>query len=979
MKPSAILFFLAVFSAFLTTKGLVAQSFVVQKVLDLPELEDAEFYKVFQDQKGFVWVASDRGVTRFDGQQSTVFSTRNGMAEDVTFFIDEDSQGRVYFLGLTGDLSIYEDGEMYIRKEEKDDLWRSPIINFLSDLKVDSTDKVWLGNDTALYHFRLGEPGQIDSFQISVDEINILPIRANYCLLHRKRSTEFRVDKRKGVRVGRKHWFPLAFKPCVGREHLEVKPGSKSGIWLSSNHQLFRLDTLTGQSKAYELPFKIKSMLWDNSGNLWLGAVDSGLYMYPQGDLASEPMRFFNNNTITDLIQDKEGGIWLTTLHVGIHHIYSSSTKAIELPKKESGNHFVKCVNGNSRGIFIGTNEGELFLYDPINSNTVLLNTAGMFRTVDNIEVNPSQKMEAFGLAYDIFEKQLPEIDLFSGIGHCWRGGNRIDFSRYQIKLPTGDTSQFWYNHRIECVRNEGESLLIGTLDRLFIYAHGQLTDYGEKYPRLRNRIRDIRKWPGGGWLIASHNHGLLWLKNEKLLSIYQAQEDHAFFRHIFVDKQQNIWVSGSVGIACISNLDKGLDQLQVSRYSKLEGLPTNNVNQCFVQDSLVYAATRVGCFVLNKNQLQSGPNRIKVYLRSSMIGPHDTLLPKGALIPPEFRDLTFDFQAIWQKNQERVQYQYRLLGQDSNWVASSGKSVRFSALPPGNYAFEVRARFGDDEWGHGDELATFELQPRFAETGWFLLLLLLGIGSFFALVAAVVVRAIRLKSRLENDANRFQHQALMAQLKPHFLYNSLNTIQFYLLSGDEQSCTDYLSRFSGLLRQVLQHSNHTLIGLDEEHMALQRYLELESMRFDHRFSFQLNLPKGIRPEDYLVPPLLIQPFVENALWHGILPKRSGTVEISWFLEQDVLLCVIEDDGIGRKAAQIQKAGSTNVIKESFGVSLGQKRLQLMQTIYRKSTSIRIHDKFTKQGEANGTRVELLLPLIKNNKHDNKQTAQRYR
>jgi len=369
---------------------------------------------------------------------------------------------------------------------------------------------------------------------------------------------------------------------------------------------------------------------------------------------------------------------------------------------------------------------------------------------------------------------------------------------------------------------------------------------------------------------------------------------------------------------------------------------------------------------VLDTNKIQVYVGPVPVYLKSTTLLNRDTVLEQNAKIDPRYRDITFSFQGVCQQQQNEIRYQYRLLGLDTNWLPSTEKNIRFSGIPPGDYAFEVRARKSYAPWGKGYQLASFTFLPSFRETLWFRLLLTAVLIAVALTIIAIRIRVIRTRSRLENNANRYQLQALVAQLKPHFLYNSLNAIQNYVLAHDETSCNTYLTKFSDLLRKVLQHSEDALITIEKEMSALRLYLELESMRFDNQFSFEMEVSPDIDPKECMVPPLLLQPFVENSLWHGILPKRTGEVKVMWLKEQNHLLCIVEDDGIGREKSAELKAKKGGPAHKSHGLKLSNNRLELVQSTYKEATSIEIIDKTDSTGKPNGTLVKIHLPIITN-------------
>jgi tetratricopeptide (TPR) repeat protein len=217
-------------------------------------------------------------------------------------------------------------------------------------------------------------------------------------------------------------------------------------------------------------------------------------------------------------------------------------------------------------------------------------------------------------------------------------------------------------------------------------------------------------------------------------------------------------------------------------------------------------------------------------------------------------------------------------------------------------------------------------------------------------------IEFIKAKAELEQTA-------LLAQMNPHFIFNSLNSIQYYILNRETEYAYDYLAKFGKLIRQVLTNSEQNTIALNKEIETLQMYIELEQRRLKHRFDFEINYPSDFPAHDITIPTLLIQPFVENAIWHGIMnleENKKGKLILNFNLKDKILSISIEDNGIGRKEAALRK---NNDEYRSVGVLFTQKRIELIQAISKKQTRIVITDLMNSKGYASGTKVEVLMEM----------------
>jgi tetratricopeptide (TPR) repeat protein len=243
---------------------------------------------------------------------------------------------------------------------------------------------------------------------------------------------------------------------------------------------------------------------------------------------------------------------------------------------------------------------------------------------------------------------------------------------------------------------------------------------------------------------------------------------------------------------------------------------------------------------------------------------------------------------------------------------------------------------------------------------------------SGLLLLSILLLIVVRNKSRkkqqeteLAKNKAEFEQKALRAQMNPHFIFNALNSIQHYILSNETQYAYDYLAKFSKLIRQVLVNSEHATISLKKEIELLTLYIELEQRRFKNRFEYKISYDDSLQLDEIVIPVMLIQPFVENAIWHGIMnldETRNGNLKLNIELQKEILKITIEDNGVGREQAGKLKTDSEH---ESVGMLFTRKRLEILKSINDNDTKIVLTDLKSPNGKPEGTRVELFL--ISNN------------
>ena len=345
----------------------------------------------------------------------------------------------------------------------------------------------------------------------------------------------------------------------------------------------------------------------------------------------------------------------------------------------------------------------------------------------------------------------------------------------------------------------------------------------------------------------------------------------------------------------------------------------------------------------------------------------------------------TIGFSALSYFQSERNQYMYRLVGFNKDWVRCGNKPLAvFSNVPPGTYSFQIRGSNNDGIWSDVKTLSIHVIPP-FWQTWWFRLLMASLLAAAVVLLYRFQLERRTLKSRLEAEAaKRLQGEAelkeqeaayklklsatemaaLRAQMNPHFIFNCLNSIQFFTARNDAEKASEYLNQFSRLIRLVLENSKSEKVTLANELETLRLYIEMEIMRFQQKVRYDIRVSEGIDAETLEIPPLLLQPFVENAIWHGLMHKEEGgTVRVSVQQPQpDRLRIEIADDGVGRaKAAEYKSKSATH--NKSFGMKITAERIELINQMYHTNTQVAITDLVDECGRATGTKVIVDIPL----------------
>ena len=276
----------------------------------------------------------------------------------------------------------------------------------------------------------------------------------------------------------------------------------------------------------------------------------------------------------------------------------------------------------------------------------------------------------------------------------------------------------------------------------------------------------------------------------------------------------------------------------------------------------------------------------------------------------------------------------------------------------------DARIRYEADSHNKELQLLSLKLSKQklliYGYTGLFVLSIAIGL----LIISRARINSRQRISEMNRKISEVTQANLRQQMNPHFIFNTLNSIQYYMYQHDKLATNNYLTKFSSLMRKVLENSQHTSVPLRDELDALILYLELEKIRFKDKFDYQINIDEEIDTILYKVPTMLIQPYVENSICHGLMPnEEKGLVKIELKLKKDYISCIIEDNGIGRDASRERKMKNEKN-HNSLGTQITNSRLDLVNTLYGTSLKTIYTDLKNENGEPVGTRVEIHIPIM---------------
>ncbi|MCU0394675.1 MAG: histidine kinase, partial [Chitinophagaceae bacterium] len=418
---------------------------------------------------------------------------------------------------------------------------------------------------------------------------------------------------------------------------------------------------------------------------------------------------------------------------------------------------------------------------------------------------------------------------------------------------------------------------------------------------------------------------------------------------------------------------NKGLNRVQIRggkprilKIGVLDGLPSDNITSLLIRDSMAYVGTPEGLSFFNHTKI--GANSI-CHLRLL-----ETLLPENGYskngtcyLPYKDNSVQFILAGISARSAGQIDYYYRMRGLQDEWEVRNTATVEYPSLPPGDYMFEI---FAVNRFGVRSNLISVPVvvATPFWQTPWLFVLAGLAValisGAWFRVQNAAQQKKIEEKAAVEKRLAELEQQALQAQMNPHFIFNSLNSIQQFFLSNDGIKANKFLSMFATLVRETLHFSEKKTIRVADELRYLKRYLELEQMRFGNQFDYDLQVGTDVTPDFAEIPALLLQPYVENAIRHGIRHKTDGKGHILIRFETagNILRCIVRDNGVGR-AKTLAMKGKQPIEYQSKGMELGQKRIEALNKLSEQQIAITVSDLHTPDGTPSGTEVVIQIPL----------------
>lgn len=943
-------------------------------------LPSSEVYQVKQDSKGYIWFATGNGVSRFDGYRFENFSLDDGLPDNTVFEIYEDRAGRIWFLTLSCQLAVFINGKIYPYPHNT--LIRESFPNAIkTSFYVNDTGSVLMGlANHGIYE--ITPRGQLlthtsrETFNGSYDVIgNDLSQLSYYgiCWPGQEPVAHFRIGSLEDtVTLGK-------LDQNIGLFIFRLLALHDGAIAFTYGNVLYMRDK-TGRLRQHKLEKRINWIYEDRDRDLWIGMCEGGV-LYIQNRDFLHAKSYLSTHSVDGVWEDREGGFWFATEDAAV--FYTPSKRVFTLDKNAGlSDDQINSLCTDGERIFAGTRGGWLYAVSED------LKISGLYLASDQQKIG-----DIPALYYNEDKEEL----WVSGRGKVLLSENgRLDpvssrpykFNRV-VKDGRGDywggvavglfcfpdsTRNLQYVRRVNGMLMKGpDRIWLGTIGGLWQFdtRTNKAVDWSGRHPLLKHRILDLEYIGDSVLVIASKGAGVLLMDRGQVWQIDTRKGlcDNTV-NGIFVDGN-TIWAATTKGLNKIDIDPERPPGYRVDRYTTLNGLASNEVKDVIRLKDRVWVATQKGLSFFNPGEKQARGVERPTYLNRIWIDDRPAEPKPGYELGYGQNRIRIDFTGLGYRDNGNLAYRYRMLGLDNRWNYTDNREIQFTTLPGGDYRFEVSTRNADGSWSREKASVRFVVVTPFWKRWWFQALAVLLSGVLIAWVVRHRFRVAQREKERDDELNRnllsLRLKALRAQMNPHFTFNVMNSIQHFILNKEEESAHRYLSKFSRLIRLILNNSETDTVSLREERKALELYLELESMRFDHAFGYGIYIDPSIDTERTRVPSMLIQPYVENAILHGLLPSaREARIDIRILRDGDFLKCVIEDNGIGRVAAENKKDKQYR----SFGTSITKERLSAINSMHNNLLAERISDLYDGEGRPTGTRVEIYIPLINSDENE---------
>lgn len=905
---------------------------------------------LYQDSKGLLWISTVNGLTKYDILNET-YSRINfnspGVDTTLTNWVNkvvEDRFGNFWIATRYGLLMYNETNHSFKPFFHDPDDPASLSHNEVIELYEDPDGRLWIGTRSGL-NLYLGE-----------DE----GFRCYYHELGDPRSISNNVVK-------------------------AIYQDSHGVFWVGTQKELNIMDPEKGMFRHFRNTGKptslssddVNCIYEDNAGSVWIGTYDGvnkvnmGLSRFEYYHSDPDDPHSLSNDVIHAVFKDGNGKVWLGT-GKGVNILDRSTGIYNKLyyrldPETDLSDERVRSLLNDSQGnVWIGTDSKGLLKYRPeertFRHYPAKPGTEGALQSNNILWIHEDRE----GIIWLCTDRGVQAFHPDSMYFRSWMYNPRDpgSISSNQVWIAYEDSKgTLWFG------TDNGLNRYDRKTDRFRSYTH----DPANPGSIPANAIYSIYEDSKGRYWIGTMGGGLSRFDpgTEKF---FQYDESDGLPNNVVYitleDQNGHLWLSTNWGLSRYDPINK--EFINYGIHDGLQGNEFNGGAWDHAPDGEMFFGGMDGLNSFYPEEIMQNtriPPIVITEIRKLNV-PVKREFSNGDSIQLNYDDNYFsiEFSALDYSNPSKNRYRFKLENYDEDWVQrdASRRIAEYRRVDPGKYVFHVTGSNNDGYWNEeGCRLHIIILPPW-----WDTLLFRISFGVLiFIILWSFIywrIRTIKKKHEvekkvlaIEKELFNIEQKALQLQMNPHFIFNSLNAIQSFVISNNTDKAIHYLTKFSQLMRLILANSRESSIPVKDELKALTHYMDIERLRFDNKFDYRVDVDHDIDQEFTEIPPMIIQPFVENAILHGLIhSKEPGHIHIRLELREPYIFCIIEDNGIGReKAMEIKEA--SGIKRESRGMMITKERLEILSKRNEDKFAVNVIDLTDEQGHASGTRVEI--------------------
>jgi hypothetical protein len=962
LKKTTLIFFL--FACIYTH----AQNPVSRNITNQNGLPSNTVYNILQDKNGFIWMGHDKGLSRYDGNTFEHYIAQAQQGKSVSNLIEVNNS--IWCQDFSGNFYYTKNDVLNKEPNFKTSGMYSPagLINghTIAVVNYDSLRTFDLKNQNKKYAAHLNEIKQAVWHEKNCNYFfstnNLLKFDGNKLdtiFTHHTILPNFSfVIKIDNSFIGfTKIGFPNAYL---------IKENSIKPLSILKNGLLIQEVTI------------IENEIWVST--------TSGAYCFNKN---LQPLYnghcFFEQNSITKIIKDREDNYWFGTLNKGVLFVPDIN---VRLYKYSTESITALSTYNNKNEVLAGTSSNLIFSFNSVSNK---------FNTI----VSNETKGEVFYLYYD---KANQTILSCANEVYYYKNGNVVKQESLAGKVITllnnetyvaafsGGISLLARNNTVKkyptwlqknIIEKDGKyfiekdfrgrSVFFDTLTQTLYTATAKGLQYFNKEKNGSILINNKPIYASSLALInnvlyaGTYSDGLISVENFKPKQIKSNNNNVAASIYKLYADNNYLWIGSD---ELLQRYD--IKTNNIINFTSADGLPKAEIKDVLVQNGKVYIATTDGLVIFSSNK--NSINKVRPILQLNKFLVNETLKNYDSTynFNPNENNIELFFSLLSFKDNAANTISYRINKEDWKSLPTGVRNLQLASLGPGKYAIEIKAINEDGIEAANTIFVNFTIASPFYKKFWFYALLsgivLLGMFTYFKQRLNAEKKnndLLAQKIELEHELHQSVLSSIKSQMNPHFIFNALNTIQSYIYTNEKENASLYLGKFSELTRTILDMSNKERISLAEEINALQLYIDLEQLRFDDKLNYTFEVDKNISTETVFIPSMLIQPYIENAIKHGLMHKKNEwQLSITFLKKINAVEVIVDDNGVGRKASDAINKQKFKKHK-SFASGANQKRLEILNKgLNNASISLQIIDKQDNYGNAIGTTLILNIPFV---------------